>query len=341
MTITDNDIQAALAAFGMNYDITGKSELLRYDCKPEELFRREFKLILRLDLAGRSPVVLKIYGGDERDKEDAVESMCRFSEILRENGFETPRHYMSGGKFAITREFDGCLLTVTLEDFVENEIKRVNEHTAYLTGRQLARTHDISEKNDCHVKNEVIFDFFAANDLFDVDEFRGLAGKLPEKEKERAVKLIHFADDIYAKLAPIRFRPKYAVQGDISDCNTYLTPDGNIGFFDYNCAGENILFADAVMQGWFEAHLMDYGTELTDEMSDRIAREFFRGYREVRPFTDEETAVLPGMYALISAFAKGNNRYAMTNAVKEQDTAKIDELLDIMEREIPADRNIL
>ena len=28
MTITDNDIQAALAAFGMNYDITGKSELL-------------------------------------------------------------------------------------------------------------------------------------------------------------------------------------------------------------------------------------------------------------------------------------------------------------------------
>ena len=43
------------------------------------------------------------------------------------------------------------------------------------------------------------------------------------------------------------------------------------------------------------------------------------------------------MYALISAFAKGNNRYAMTNAVKEQDTAKIDELLDIMEREIPAD----
>ena len=248
---------------------------------------------------------------------------------------------MSGGKFAITREFDGCLLTVTLEDFVENEIKRVNEHTAYLTGRQLARTHDISEKNDCHVKNEVIFDFFAANDLFDVDEFRGLAGKLPEKEKERAVKLIHFADDIYAKLAPIRFRPRYAVQGDISDCNTYLTPDGNIGFFDYNCAGENILFADAVMQGWFEAHLMDYGTELTDEMSDRIAREFFRGYREVRPFTDEETAVLPGMYALISAFAKGNNRYAMTNAVKEQDAAKIDELLDIMEREIPADRNIL
>lgn len=341
MTITDNDIQASLAAFGMNYGITGKSELLRYDCKPEELSEREFKLIVRIDFDGRPPVVLKICGGDERDKEDVVESMCRFSETLRENGFETPRHYLSGGKFAITREFDGCLLTVTLEGFVENEIKRVDVHTAYLTGRQLARTHNISERNDCHVKNEVIFDFFAANDLFDVDEFRGLAEKMPEKEKERAVRLIRFADDIYAKLENIRSRPRYAVQGDVSDCNTYLTPDGNVGFFDYNCAGENILFADAVMQGWFEAHLMDYGTELTGEMSDGIAREFFRGYREVRQFTDEETAVLTEMYALISAFAKGNSRFAMTDAVKEQDAAKIDAQLDIMEREALAERNIL
>ena len=150
---------------------------------------------------------------------------------MRENGFETRWATTCRAGNLPSRGSSTVVCSRSLSsDLVENEIKRVNEHTAYLTGRQLARTHDISEKNDCHVKNEVIFDFFAANDLFDVDEFRGLAGKLPEKEKERAVKLIHFADDIYAKLAPIRFRPRYAVQGDISDCNTYLTPDGNIGF---------------------------------------------------------------------------------------------------------------
>ena len=175
--------------------------------------------------------------------------MCHFSETLRENGFETPRHYTSDGSFALTRDFEGCPLTITLEDFAENEIKAVNEHTAFLTGRQLARTHDISEKNDCHVKNSVIFDFFDENDLFDVDGFRSLAEKLPANERERAAGLLRFADGISGKLGKIKSRPRYAVQGDISECNTYLTPDGNIGFFDYNCAGENILFADAVMQG--------------------------------------------------------------------------------------------
>lgn len=47
------------------------------------------------------------------------------------------------------------------------------------------------------------------------------------------------------------------------------------------------------------------------------------------------------MYALISVFAKGNSRYAMTDAVKEQNAAKMNAQLDIMEREALAERNIL
>lgn len=85
---------------------------------------------------------------------------------------------------------------------------------------------------------------------------------------------------------------------------------------------------------------MDYETGLTDELSDRIAHEFFRGYKEIRSFTDEEAAVLPEMYALIGTFARSRQN-DLASAVEDYDTAKIGSLLDDMEHSAAMKRNIL
>ena len=91
------------------------------------------------------------------------------------------------------------------------------------------------------------------------------------------------------------------MQGDISDCNLYRTPDGRLGIFDYNNCGDNGLFADAVMQAVFEARLMDYPEDLPDR-ENRVLAAFLRGYHRERPFTREERALYPSLYSLINAF---------------------------------------
>ena len=64
------------------------------------------------------------------------------------------------------------------------------------------------------------------------------------------------------KIRPWESGPKYAVQGDISNCNLYQTASGRIGVFDFNRCGDAVLYYDAVMQAIFEARLMDYPEEL-------------------------------------------------------------------------------
>lgn len=103
-------------------------------------------------------------------------------------------------------------------------------------------------------------------------------------------------------LAPLRERERYAVQGDVSDCNLFVTEDGGIGLFDFNRCGDNILFCDAVMQGVFESRLMDYDRELTETYSEELFTRFLRGYHSVKPFSDTEISMIPHMYAIITAF---------------------------------------
>lgn len=43
------------------------------------------------------------------------------------------------------------------------------------------------------------------------------------------------------------------MQGDISACNLFIAENGEIGLFDFNRCGDNILFCDAVIAAfWME-----------------------------------------------------------------------------------------
>ncbi len=105
-----------------------------------------------------------------------------------------------------------------------------------------------------------------------------------------------------ARLQTLAAAPRYATQGDLSDCNLYRTSDGRLGVFDFNLCGDSVPFFDAVMQAIFVARLMDYPDELAGRPEEVILPAFLAGYDSIRPFTAAERALYPYLYALLDAF---------------------------------------
>lgn len=61
---------------------------------------------------------------------ELIESQCLFADVLRQNGIDTPNQYRADGNFAKRYMIGGYDVIVTLESFVDNEIKIVNEEIA-------------------------------------------------------------------------------------------------------------------------------------------------------------------------------------------------------------------
>ena len=301
-----HDLQHILADFGIKNTVSGTEELLRYDYSEES---REVRVIYRCDFADRAPVIVKFKW--ENDVTAAlIEAQSRFSEHLAENGVHTARFHRCGENYVCDRQLNGYEVLVTVEDFAENEIKIVTPEIAEKTGRTLALTHNIAERDDLHVDAPVLFDPFAEwNDLFSYDIF----AELKEKFTAEDAPLFEEAEKLYrvhmAKLEVLKSRPKYAIQGDISDCNLFIASDGSVGMFDFNRCGDAVLFCDLIMQGVFEAQLMDYDRELTPEYSDELFDAFLRGYESAREISDEEKSLIPHFRAIIYAFWLGNIRW--------------------------------
>ena len=301
-TVERPDVERVLRDYGIPETLRDFSELQRYHYERYDPDSREVRLILRLTLEGRAPLVLR-FKNEEDVTQALLESQCRFAQTLRENGIPTPRQYRAEGCF--TRWYHrigGYEVLAALEDFAEGQITVTDATAAEQTGAPLARTHRIAETLDLHVENRVLFDPFAENDLFDVEGFRSVGPALSGEDKVLFDRILAKYDAVMDRLAPLRQAPRYAVQGDISDCNLYRTPSGEIGLFDFNRCGDNVLFCDAVMQALFEARLMDYPEELGPEREQRILAAFWRGYRSQRTLSPEEERLCPTLAALIRAF---------------------------------------
>ena len=295
------DVERVLRDYGIPETLRDFSELQRYHYERYDPDSREVRLILRLRLEGRAPLVLR-FKNEEDVTQALLESQCRFAQTLRENGIPTPRQYRAESCFTRWYRIGGYEVLAALEDFAEGQITVVDAAAAEQTGALLARTHRIAETLDLHVENRVLFDPFAENDLFDVEGFRSVGPALSGEDKVLFDRILAKYDAVMDRLAPLRQAPRYAVQGDISDCNLYRTPSGEIGLFDFNRCGDNVLFCDAVMQALFEARLMDYPEELGPEREPRILAAFWRGYRSQRSVSPEEERLLPALCAVIRAF---------------------------------------
>lgn len=345
LCISKEILQEILGLYDIYDDIDSYVELLRCDCNVDKQDSEEFKLYYKVYFDSHLPLVVKFRGGcSERNRCEIIEKQSEFSDILRRNGIPTPKYYHTRGSFIHKFDIDGYHVTVTVEDYMDNEIKTVNEVIAFKTGAVLAAMHNISEKYDCHVPNKVIFDPFAKNDLFSFSEFEKMKTELYEAFPMIFTSICDIYNEKMKILEPLKCRERYAVQGDISDCNTYLTAEGEIGVFDFNCCGDNILFCDAVMQGWFEAHLMNYDESLTLELSEKIFKSFMSEYHSKRQFTKEEKAMIPILYSIIDAFERGMLEYDDNNlkkTVAKKDIPAISEYLEHIRQRLTNDVDVV
>lgn len=272
---------------------------------------RYFRRIVRCRL-GAGDLVLKV-----RRKEDVslsrLSSQCAFSEYLAENGIPTARFLSvcpSGEgawkkeDFAAALPAEGGPVLVTLEYFCEGQLTAVTPELTEAAGRLLARMHDISERGGCHAEGRVLFDPFAENDLFSLEEFEAVLPSLSGENRRLAEAVAAQGRALLSRLAPFRSLSRCAVQGDLADCNLFLTPEGELGVFDFNNCGDNAPYLDAVMHSVYISRLMEYGRPADEALSEELYARFWRGYTAVRPLSLREETAREEFLRLICTFWK-------------------------------------
>lgn len=330
--VSIEDIQRVLAEYGVKARVRGTEEMVHYKY-PDKT--GQVRLILKCTLNDGGALIVKFKNEDGVTRE-LIEAQSRFSERLSENGVLTAEFLRAGEGIVLQRELNGYDVCITAERFREGEIMTVDADIAEKTGALLAHTHNIAQRDDLHVDCPVLFDIFAEwNDLFSFSKFEALHGKFADGDAALFERIIKAYRRRMAALDVLRGRRRYAVQGDISQCNLFMTAQGDIGMFDFNRCGDNILFCDAVMQAVFEARLMDCDRELTEEYSRELFARFIKGYNGVRPFTTEERALIPPLAAVINAFWLSDIYYdenSLTKLKERGDTAAAGEMLRRIER---------
>ena len=335
-TITGEDIRAVLHDYGIQDEYLSFSELERYHYEQEDPESRQVRVIVKVNLRDGRALVVR-FKNEEDAPQHVIEEQSRFAVLLYEHGIETPKVYASDGIYARCCTINGYDVIITVESFEEGEIRVVDAKTARETGKLLARMHSIAEEAGFHVDNEVLFDPLAENDLFSFDAFVRHKAKLLTIDSKLFHEIVEKRDWLLSQIVPLGNEPRYAVQGDISDCNLYRTKDGRLGVFDFNRCGDNQLYFDAVMQAIFEARLMDYPDELAGHQEDIILSAFLDGYQQIRPFTKEQKAAFPYLYALVNAFwgadMKWSDNSFTTTVEKADDVSTHQWMKEVFRRE--------
>lgn len=326
------DVEQILYDYHIDSKVKQISELQRYYYERNNPESKEVRLITKIELEDALALVIRFKNESDVTIE-LIENQSQFAAMMRKRGINTPYQYQTDGKFAKWYNIGGYDVIVTVEQFVENEIKIVDAATAKKTGELLAKMHTISEDNNIHIDNDVLFNPFTDNDLFDFRTFATLESVLEDEDKIIFDNIINTYNMYMDILTPLKNYPKYAVQGDISDCNLYLSCNGDIGIFDFNRSGDNILYCDAVMQAVFEARLMDYPEDKGSDFEEEILTAFLEGYSSVRAFSIEEERWYPYLCAIIDAFWSADirwNKDSLLNAYRAGDKEGVHRWLTVI-----------
>ena len=311
-TASMDDVGSVLAEFGVAAKPVSIAELQRYDYTGRNAQGGMVRRIIKAELDGASPVVVRFKNEDDISLE-SIEAQSAFAQLLFDEDIATPRLYRADGHYAKWYSIGDYNVIATVEQYVDGEIRCVDAQTAEQTGMLLARMHDISERAEFHVRYPVLFDPLGANDLFDFDVITDNAEFLMAVDPAMYKDIIEMHEAYMRELRRGASPSRYAVQGDISDCNTYRAADGTIGVFDFNRCGDNDLFFDAIMQAVFEARLMDYPEIYAADPEPTILPAFLRGYAAHRPFTARQRAVYPYLYSMIDAFWSKDIKWSDTS----------------------------
>ena len=299
--VTKEDISLILNDFDILADVVTFSELERYHYEENDRTSKEVRLIIKADLDNGQSVVVRFKNESDVTLE-VVNAQSRFAKLLADHGIKTPTLFMVNHEYARWYSINGYDVIVTVEAFVSGEIHVVTEEIAEKTGGLLAQMHNIAEAAAYHVQNDVLFNPLSKNDLFSFHDFQKQKDIMQSVDESLYKDIVKEYDNLFQKISVFEKEPRYAVQGDISECNLYETSEGEIGVFDFNRCGDNVLYYDVIMQAIFEARLMDYAKEIDGKQEKVILSAFLRGYHRKRPFTDKQKEIFPYLYAMISAF---------------------------------------
>lgn len=299
-----------------DYKIPSKAvsytELQRYYYEEDD---PESRLIVKVNLQDGSSVVVRLKNESDVSIE-LIEKQSQFAALLKNHGIDTPTLYKNESGFAKWYLINGYYVIVTVEEFVEGELAGIDARLAKMSGRLLAKIHNIAEANQFHVECSVLFDPFAENDLFAYTNFLSHAEEFLAIDRSLYENIIEIYKKYIEVLSPLKNEPRYAVQGDFSDCNLYQTKKGHLGVFDFNRCGDNNLYCDAVMEAVFQARLMDYPKEYKDPESV-ILPAFLEGYNKERPFSEEQKRMYPYLYAIINAFWSMDLKWKEDSLIKK------------------------
>ncbi len=293
---TLDEISSVLRDYGIMQEAVSFTELERCNDMPGQT-----RVIVKACLHDGSARVIR-FKNEPGVTLDLVEQQSRFAALLREEGIITPLQYRSGRHYARQYAYGPHAVIVTVEDFVEGQLQEIDVAIAEAAGRLLAKMHNIAQRHDFHVNNGVLFDPFTANDLFLVSDFVAHQSQFMEVDADLCRQIMQAYERYMAYLAPLRSERRYAVQGDLSDCNLYRTVSGDLGIFDFNRSGDHHLFCDAVMEAVFVARLMAYPAGYGSCPEPIILPAFLQGYHKERPFSSEYQRLYPYLSAIIHAF---------------------------------------
>lgn len=330
------NIKHILKDYGINLPVSSFVELQRDNYENSNSDLKQVRLISKINFENNSAVVIR-FRNETGVTLDLVEKQSQFAELLRVNGISCPIQYKAEGSFSKIYFISGYEVIVTVEDYVNGELKIVDEEIAEKTGKLLAQTHNISEKFDFHVEGNVLFDPFNENELFSIEGFLD-AFKIVKKnnlslnKKSMFNKIIDKYNSYMDILSPLKSEPRYAVQGDISSCNLYKNESVNLGIFDFNRCGDNNLYCDAVMQAVFESSLMDYPKGYAGKGEGIILLSFLKGYMSERPFSDLHYKLFPYLYAIIKAFWSEDIIWDNHSLLKECERKNLGEINRHLER---------
>lgn len=307
--VNPSAVQDVLAAYGVLSPVIRLSELRRYRYQQSDPASREIRLILRVQTADGTDLVLKFLN-EQAHPQMQVEAQSAFSEHLCACGMPVSPRRRAGGAYTACFSLSGFSVYTTLEDFMENELAVMDESRIVMLGSALAAMHSIAERDGCHLPGDTLFDPFSENDLFSFSAFDALCRTLPAAEKPLVREISARYRRRTAQLSPLRARARYAVQGDLSNNNLYFTADGRIGFFDFNNCADAVLLSDAVMEGMLAARLSDFEAPVDAAAAEHLFLRFLAGYAAIRPFSAEDRRLIAALYALCDAFWRFDIEYA-------------------------------
>lgn len=293
--VQENVIHSILELYGLDAPLSQQKEYVNYNGENGDNL---VKIILSVVLENGKHVVMKILREQEdllKDREK-IEKQSAFSEFLRQNGIDTPRRYMTNGRYCNEYVFNNLACNVTVEDWCGEEITEINAEIAYKIGELMARIHTISLKNKCKIGCGTLFSAAYWNDVDVFPQFCKLAKN--ENLNQTVVEQIIKLHD--QKLQAIRnvwdSLPTAAVQGDMS-INNLVDKDG-LAIFDYNNAGDEVLISDLVMEGLLTAYEMDLPDGSDESCREQLFPAMLNGYLSIRKLSETEAYAAWDVYTL-------------------------------------------